>query len=269
MRRLLSPSVLAVILTLSALGCESGGGFPGPSSMSGSGYSGSSSAPSSYSGGSQMNVPNRAAGRADLVVRPDALVIVFALKETQADGQQALAGLKEVAADMERRLKETTAGAASMKMCGVSIQAEPGKKVDDGEAGEVTVLVDGSIEVKLAPELDFWARSRLLASVAKVTRELSGQLRSSKPERMARFNEPSVVVLDPEVHRAKLTEAWIKRSREFAAAAQASPAPLYLLDCAPPARIEQLPISLEEVGLTLPMTCRIDALRTPKVGAAP
>jgi hypothetical protein len=197
------------------------------------------------------------------------LVIVFALKETQADGEQALAGLQAAAADMERRLKEATEGAASMKMCGVSIHAASKGKADDGEAGEVTVLVDGSIDVRLAPELDFWARSRTLASVTKVTRELSGLFRSEKPERMARFNEPSVIVKDPEVHRAKLTEAWIKRAREFAAAAQASPAPLYLLDCAPPARIEQLPISLEEVGLTLPMTCKLDALRAPKVGPAP
>ena len=42
--------------------------------------------------------------------------------------------------------------------------------------------------------------------------------------------------------------------------AQDPAAPLHLMDCAPPAQIEQRPISLEEIALTLAVTCRVDAL---------
>jgi hypothetical protein len=226
---------------------------------------------SSYSGssGSEMSVPHRGAARADLVVRPDAVVIVFALKETQADAEMALGGLAGAAADLEKRLKEATAGAASVKMSGATMREEHKGKADDGERGEVSVVVDGSIEVGLAPGLDFWARSRLLASIARVTREIGAAFRSSKPERAVKFSEASVIVKDPEVYRAKLTEAWVKRARAFADAAQAGPAPLYLVDCAPPARIEQQAISLEEVGLSLAMTCRLNALGALKDRPAP
>jgi hypothetical protein len=67
-------------------------------------------------------------------------------------------------------------------------------------------------------------------------------------------------VKEPEGHRAQLTEQWLRRARSFAEAAQAASAPLLLVDCAPPGAIEQRPISLLEVGLSLSVACRLDAL---------
>lgn len=220
-----------------------------------------------------MSVPQRSGVRADLIVRPDLITVVFALKEAHADPQQAIASLQAAVIDMERRLKEATAGTAEVRMCGVAIRPEStGKADEDDEPAVVAVVVDGSVDVGLSPDLDFWARSRLLAAITRVTREIHRASKESKeamPERVVRFNEPAVTLKDPEVYRAKLTEKWVRRARDFAEAAQAGQAPLNLIDCAPPARIEQLPISLEEVGLTLGITCKIDALGPPKERPAP
>lgn len=76
-------SLIALTLALAVSGCGSGSGYREPASISSSGYS--SSAPSSYSGGSEMSVPQRSGVRADLIVRPDLITVVFALKEAHAD----------------------------------------------------------------------------------------------------------------------------------------------------------------------------------------
>jgi len=266
-----NPTSLAVFAALSALalvnvGCGSAGAYPEPSTSSSfsgpstSGYSGASSSVS------DLSVPHRGDARGELVVRPDTVAIVFALRDQHADAQQALASLEATVADMERKLKEVTAGAASVRMCGVAIRRAPdhGKSADTKE-GEATVVVDGSIDVRLAPELDYWKRGRMLAAIAKVTRAVEASFKEAKDEepkreRGARFNEPAVTVKDLEAHRAKLAEQWVRRARAFGDAAQTATAPLHLVDCAVPALIEQRVISLEEVGLSLPMTCRLDVL---------
>ena len=260
--------VLAALSALAAfnVGCgASAGGYPEPSVSSGysspstSGYSGS------VSGVSHLSVPNRGDARGELIVRPDAVSIVFAFREEGPDAQQAFASLEAAIGDMERRLKEATSGAASVRMCGIAIQRAPGGKADDGSEGAVSVVVDGSIDLGLAPELDYWKRGRLLAAVAKVTKAIAASFGKApdgeaKPERAARFNEPVVMVKDLEAHRAKLLERWTRRARAFGDAAQTAAAPLHLMDCAVPAQIEQHVVSLEEVGLSLPVTCRLDVL---------
>lgn len=217
---------------------------------------------------SDLSVPHRGDARGELVVRPDTVAIVFALREQHADAQQALASLEATVADMERKLKEVTAGAASVRMCGVAIRRAPNysKSGDtDTTEAEATVVVDGSIDVRLAPDLDYWKRGRMLAAIAKVTRAIEASFKEAKDEetkreRGARFNEPAVTVKDLEAHRAKLAEQWVRRARAFGDSAQTATAPLHLVDCAVPALIEQRVISLEEVGLSLPMTCRLDVL---------
>lgn len=256
-------------LAIGNVGCASAGGYSEPSvssfsAPSSSGYLGSSS------GVSDLSVPNRGEARGELIVRPDTVSIMFAFREKHADAQQALANLEAAVADMERRLKEATGGAASVRMCGAAIRREAGGKSADAEEGDATVLVDGSIDVGLAPELDYWRRGRLLAAIAKVTGAVERSFKEAtnkelkegeaKIERAARFNEPAVTVKDLEVHRAKLVEKWVKRARAFGDAAQSGAAPLQLVDCAVPAQIEQRVISLEEVGLSLPITCRLDVL---------
>jgi hypothetical protein len=253
---------LLLLCLFSAAGCMPSSTSSGiPSSISGSGYS--ASLGSAAFSGSDLPVPQRGAVKADLVVRPDMIIIEFALREVDADPQKAVAAVQATAADVAARLKQATSGAASMKMCGTSVAPVSSGKADD-DATEYAVTVDGSIEVRLTPELDYWARSRLLAAIAQVTKGFAEAARAAKERRGANFQAPRVAVKDPEAYRAKLSERWVERARAFAAAAQAGAAPLHLLDCAPPGEIEQRPISLEEIGLSLAVSCRLDALRADK-----
>ena len=77
------------------------------------------------------------------------------------------------------------------------------------------------------------------------------------------LSRTQVIVKNPESYRGKLTELWVQRARAFAAAAQAREAPLYVLDCAPPGDIVQKQRSLEEIALSLSLTCRLGSLKAP------
>lgn len=213
-----------------------------------------------------FSAPQRAAQRGELVVRPDTITIVFALKKKDLDPQKAIGALEKAAADVLARFQEATSGAATMKMCGASVRPVSQGKSDDGDAVMYAVVVDGSIDVRLAPEQDYWARSRLIASITQATRRLTAPSKDDASRADMRFDEPQITLKDPEVHRAKLVERWAARARAFGDAVQAAAAPLYMLDCAPPAPIELRPISLEEVGLSLSVSCRVD---TPRSTASP
>jgi len=240
------------------MGCSSGGAYAEPP-LSASSYSASLGS-FRASSGADLAVPSHSAAKADLIVRPDTITITFALKDTQPDTQKALASVQAEANEVAARFKEATNGAATMKMCGVAFHPDARSKADDGEPPKAyTVVIDGSVEVGLSPEQDYWARSRLLAALAQATAELGARRESTKSAPERRFSAPAITVKDPETYRQKLTERWIARARAFAEAAQSAATPLSLVDCAPPARIEEQPISLEEVGLSLPLNCRIDA----------
>ena len=51
---------------------------------------------------------------------------------------------------------------------------------------------------------------------------------------------------------------WVARARAFADVAQSPHAPLAVVDCDVPASVEQNPISVVEVQLSLHIRCRID-----------
>jgi hypothetical protein len=259
------PSLL--VIALAAAACTPPAELPTPSISTPSGYS--TSLGSQADSGSGLAVPNRGAAQADLVVRPDTIMQGFALKETEPDPQKAVAAAQAAAADMTKRLQQATNGTATIKMCGITISPTTRAK-DSGVENVFTVVVDGSIEVRLTPDLDYWARSRLLASLSQATKEIADATRAVKDgSRGSSFDQMRPLVKDAEAFRPKLTERWIQRARAFADAAQAQPAPLYLSDCAPPGQIEQKVISLEEIGLSLAVTCKIDVLRSGKDRGAP
>jgi hypothetical protein len=85
--------------------------------------------------------------------------------------------------------------------------------------------------------------------------------KETKPAIESAFNTPVLKVRDPEAHRAELIKRWVERTRAFARGAESNGAPLELVDCAPPAGITQRAISVEEVGLSLAVTCRLDVIR--------
>jgi len=74
-------------------------------------------------------------------------------------------------------------------------------------------------------------------------------------------------VLDPEARRVELIERWVLRAKAFADAAQATHAPLAIVDCEVPRAVKQNPVSVDEVQLSLHIQCRIDTPgRPPTLG---
>ena len=260
------------LIGIVAAGCAPAAEYPStPSSSFGSSSGYSASLGSSTHSGAGISVPARGAAQGDLVVRPDVILLGFALKETDTDPQKALAAAQAATGEVTQRLQKATGGAAAVRMCGTSVSPAPASaaysKGDDKEAKapRFAVVVDGSIEVRLGAELDYWARSRIVAAIAQATRELADATKDVKDgSRGARFDELRPAVKDAEPHRAKLVARWVTRARAFADAAETEAAQLHLIECTPPGEIEQKVISLEEIGLSLAVSCRVDALRTGK-----
>ncbi|HYO56136.1 hypothetical protein, partial [Archangium sp.] len=123
------------------------------------------------------------------------------------------------------------------------------------------VAVDGMLEVPLPTELDFWARSSRVGALVRVCHEVERDSREVKKHPRFSFGSVEAFVSQPEVHRAELLRRFVARMREVATAAGSSEAPLHVVDCVPPGSVEQTPVSLEEVGLSLNMLCRLDVVR--------
>lgn len=221
-----------------------------PSSSSGSYSAASMPAPST------PGVPAREQVIAGIVVRPDLLCLPFAIHAADADADKALASAQALASELTQKLKALApAGATRMRGIAVSpsvIQQTTSKE----EAPAFALTADGVFEVALG-ETDFWTRTKLIA--AFVT--LSKREHDARKDQLVKvsFEQPNMRVTDPEAFRAKLTKQWVERAKAFADAAQTATTPLALVDCAAPGEIAQRPISNEEVGLTLSVSCRLDA----------
>lgn len=107
---------ILLLLALAVAGC---GAAPvhDPGSASLSPYS-SVSAPSAPS---DFSPPSRGGVRADLVLRPDALEMGFALRETDADPQRALAAAQAAVEELRRRMDQATGSGAGVRMCGAQV----------------------------------------------------------------------------------------------------------------------------------------------------
>jgi len=203
--------------------------------------------------------------QAGLVVRPDMLLMEARIEKEDANAGRAL-GLAQLAvADLTARLQRATAGAAAFVPCGTQVTPVGGK---EKAAAAFRVLLEGRIEIALAPALDYWKRSALVVALSEVADWYEAARAAKTADRGVSLSRTQVVVKNPESYRGKLTELWVQRARAFAAAAQAREAPLYVLDCAPPGDIVQKQRSLEEIALSLPVTCRLDSPKAPP-GAPP
>jgi hypothetical protein len=207
-------------------------------------------------------VPSREAVTAGFVVRPDLACFPFALRTIAADAPGAVQGLKEAADALSQRIAAAGGAGVKVRMRGFAISPSGHEKAEGAQAKrQLAAVADGAFDVPLPAGLDYWGRSRLIASIGTA---LSDEIaaRKEKEKGVKLSVEPvKLQVSDPEVHRAKLVEQWVKRARAFAEAAKEGAAPLQVLDCAPPGEIAQRSISNEEVGLTLSITCKLDAPR--------
>jgi len=253
---------LTAILSLLCVGaCAASQPEPYRPSLSlGSGYATASSEPAHFAA---TGVGMSRELEAGLVVRPDALILDARVEKEAPTAAQALALAQITTTELAARLQQATSGAATFTPCGTKVTPVGGRGKVAGPSEAFDVTIEGRIEVALAPELDYWKRSALVAALA----ELADRYRADKAaaDKSVLLHNTRVVVKNPETYRGKLTEIWVQRARAFAAAAQTHEAPLVLLDCAPPGDIAQKERSLEEVALSLSVSCR---LGSPKAAPA-
>ncbi len=255
-------SLVLCAAALLAAACG-GSAYPEPSApslLSSSSYSGSSS----YSAPSSPSIP-RHDTHGDLVVRPDLVCVPFVLRLDGPDMKTILATLEKASQAIQERFTAVTNGQSTTIMLGVNILPVNTGKAKSDEPASFVVTVDGSVEVPLVADANYWARARLLSSLVQVSnndKPLVPPAAEDQPQLSAAFGAPEVKVRKPETYRPELVKQWVERMRAFAKAAESDKAPLNLVNCDPPQAISQTHISIEQVGLTLPAQCRIDVARS-------
>lgn len=238
------------LLILSAItGCTAAASNPSyPSSSSGS-YGSAYSAPPSAPG-----VPAREQVTAGIVVRPDLLCVPFAIRAIDADAEKAVVSAQGLAGELLQKLK-AIAPTGSLRMRGIAVAPTYGKGKEASKDSELFALVaDGAFEVPLPDSMDYWSRSKLVTSLVAASKKETDARK--EPPITVSFEPPNMRVTDVEAHRGKLTKQWVERARAFA---DATGSGLVLVDCQAPGEIAQRSISNEEVGLTLSVSCRLDA----------
>jgi hypothetical protein len=124
-----------------------------------------------------------------------------------------------------------------------------------------SVAVAGPIGLPLLADWDYGQRAHLLVSLAQVAKTVTTHQKDAKKTIPAQIAEPTALLKNPEAFRADLTKLWLDQARAFVKAAQSLSAPPDILQCEPPRKVSQQHISLEEVGLSLPLSCRLDVAK--------
>ena len=257
---------ILVAALLCAGACASSEPAHYPSTSIGSGYAlGSSLSPARFEA---TGVGMSRELEAGLVVRPDALLMEARIEKEAPTAAQALALTQTAAAELASRLQQATSGAATFTPCGTKVGPSSGHSKMAGATQVFEVIVEGRIEVPLAAEQDYWKRSAVVAALAELADRYQAAREAKTADAGVSLGSTRVAVKNSEAYRAKLTELWVQRARAFGTAAQAHEAPLYLLDCAPPGEIAQKERSLEEVALSLSVSCRLGSLKAPPAPAA-
>ena len=193
---------------------------------------------------------------ADMVVRPDVLTISFDLKKTSDDPEAALAAVQAIAEELTKRYQGVSPDAA-VHMNNLTIEPAGEKQKPDMR----NVTVEGSIELPLGAEVDYWKRAHLLTQLVQVSKSVVDEQKDAKKSVLAHVGRPQALVRNPEAFRGELIKLWIDHVRSFSSAAQSVAAPLEVMQCDPPTRVQQHTISLEEVGVSLHLNCRLDVPR--------
>lgn len=188
---------------------------------------------------------------ADLVVRPDLMVVSFSFWKAAASTDGMLPTLKSTVDQYVRSVVDATKAEVAVKMRGFQVQYV---SWEDDKPGR-QLSVHGNLEVTLPPTMDYWARSELMAALVRVADQT--QVAAEKAGLKSSVGLPSVMLKDPEAHRAELMKRWVDQSRAFAAAVQGE-RPLQLTNCALPGAVEQQVVTLEEVVLKLAMNSQLE-----------
>jgi hypothetical protein len=190
---------------------------------------------------------------ADLVVRPDVIVVNFTLRKLTDDPEAGLSAIQSFVDELKRRY-QAASESAEISTHNLTVQAAPEKQNPNLQS----VVVSGAIELPLLADWDYWKRAHLLVSLVQVAKAVATQQKDPKKTIQAQIAEPTALLKNPEAFRSELTKLWLEQARGFAKAVQSQSAPLEILQCEPPHKVSQQHISLEEVGLSLPFSCRLD-----------
>lgn len=201
--------------------------------------------------------------RAELVVRPDLLRVAFSISlESQGVGQ-TLPILRGASEQLQRRVRDALGTEVTLRLRDVRFNRSAPRKLAIPEDDGAFIAVDGTFEVPLPTEWDFWARSIRVGTLVRVFHEAGNDSRQSKKLPRLGFGAVEPLVARPEEHRAELLRRLVTRARELAASVSSPEAPLHVVDCSAPGLVEQSPISIEEVGLSLNVQCRLGVVRSP------
>jgi hypothetical protein len=192
---------------------------------------------------------------ADLVVRPDVLVVTFSLSKTADDPVAALAAVHAFVDDLGRRYR-AVCDTASIELRTLSVSPAQ-DKVGAGHS----VVVAGAVELPLAADWDYWRRAQVFINAAQLAQTVSVEQKDARKSLLASIGTPVALLKNPEALRGEILKAWIDSARSFSAQAQSKAAPLDLDQCDPPGRVTQQQLSFEEVALTLQPHCRLDVVK--------
>ena len=201
----------------------------------------------------QPPLSGRTSVTGSLVVRPDLLVQQVVVRATEADASRAFQSARNRLDDIEKKASETSGGLTKLRMKDlVSSRSTAGKAFTQVE-------LEGEIEIPLRASNDYWTRARLALTLARLAEMFDSQGREVRTPGVAvAIGQPAAVVSDPERFRNQLNQAWTKRARDFAVAAQSEGAPIDVQDCEAPGDIIQGASALEQVTLSMRVACRLD-----------
>jgi hypothetical protein len=203
-------------------------------------------------------IPETPASEEGMKVRPDLLVMSFAIRQETEGLEQALPKLK---AAVDQYVRATTEAAKASK-AEVSVRMRGFEREYGKRMGGEQAMAHGVLEVSLPESLDFWGRSALVATLARVGGEQTAAAEKANTGLRVTFGFPEARVRDPEARRAELMKRWVERARGFMALAQSERAPLHVVGCEPPGEVKQQEVSVDEVVLSLAVSCRLDTAVT-------
>jgi len=186
-------------------------------------------------------------------VRPDVLLLSFAFRQETESLDVAVPKLKAAVERYVRAAAEASKVEVAVKM--KDVRPESGRKMGGSDA-----MAHGVLEVALPESLDFWGRTALVATLVKVGSQEAAAAEKEGTGLRATFGFPVAQVRNPEARRAELMKRWVERARGFMSQAQSEQAPLQLVGCEPPGVVKQEPVSVDEVVLSLAVSCRLDAV---------
>jgi hypothetical protein len=202
--------------------------------------------------------PSFPAPRAELLVKPDLLRVSLSVSLESEAATSAFTQLRQACEQLRSRAQERLALSVVFRPRDVHMDtAATNNKLSFADEDSTRLVLEGWLEAPLAAGLDFWARSALVVSLVDLCQKTRSDSRESKKLPRFDFGAVEACLAQPEAHREALLRHTAARIREVAAALGSERAPLDVLECSPVGPVEQALVSVEQVGLSLPVTYRL------------